>query len=248
MVRALLSDVFGSEWESSPGEKVIRTDWPLGAKGWTGREIVVIAGNDPDKNCLYHQLVGDAITYRYRFHAIIPAAGPGEPPGINVSNVEWWQYIGLKERHNLAMAIKPYIEDRKTRWQTVYSSRRPTDATNGTEGASRNPESPSDVQATQEAQASKKGSRKAKKPVRRNIKYEGIDRALSDISEARPKNHEEVFRFLDDRKVAIPNRKPFKAARGWLKGFQQNRHAASAWLSQAWGRLDVPAFARGPKK
>ena len=247
MVRALLSDVFGSERESSPGEKVIRTDWQLGAKGWTGREIVMIAGNDPDKNCLYHQLVGDAITYRYRFHAIIPAAGPGEPPGINVSNVEWWQYIGLKERHNLAMAIKPYIEDRRARWQTVYSSRRPTDATNGTEGASRNPEDPSDVQATQEAQASK-GSRKAKNSVRRNVKYEGIDRALREISAARPKNHEEVFRFLDDRKVMIPNRKLFKVVGGWLKGFQQNRHAASAWLSQAWGRLDLPAFARGPKK
>jgi hypothetical protein len=33
-----------------------------------------------------------------------------------------------------------------------------------------------------------------------------------------------------------------------LKGFQQNPHDASAWLSQAWRRLGLPAFARGPKK
>jgi hypothetical protein len=99
----------------------------------------------------------------------------------------------------------------------------------------------------QSPQETRKG-RNGKKPVRRNVNYEGIDRALSEISAARPKNHEEVFRFLDDRKVVIPNRKPFKAAGGWLKGFQQNRHTASAWLSQAWGRLDLPAFARGPKK
>jgi len=96
-----------------------------------------------------------------------------------------------------------------------------------------------------------RGSRKGhggKKPVRRNAKYEEIDRALREISAARPKSHEEVFQFLDDRKVAIPSRKPFKVAGGWLKGFRQNHPAASAWLSQAWGRLELPAFARGPKK
>jgi len=87
-----------------------------------------------------------------------------------------------------------------------------------------------------------------KRSVRRNARYERIDQALGEIAAALPKNHEEVFRFLDGRQVAIPNRKPFKGAGGWLKGFQQNRPAASAWLSQAWGRLDLPAFARGPKK
>jgi len=243
MVRALLGDVFGSEWESSPGEKVIRIDWQLGAKGWTGTEIVMIAGNDPDKNCLYHQLVGDAITYRYRFHAVIPPAGPSEPPGINVSNLEWWQYIGLKERHNLAMAIKPYIEDRRAHWDSVYASRRPTDATNGTAGASRRPEQPGSPEAPVP-----KESRTAKKPVRRNQKYEAIDKALREFAAARPKSHEEVFRLLEDRKIPIPNRKPFKSAGGWLRGFQQNRHLASVWLSQAWGRLGFPAFPRGPRK
>jgi len=90
--------------------------------------------------------------------------------------------------------------------------------------------------------------RNGKKPVRRNEKYEGIDRALREISEARPKNHEEVFQFLDDRKVSVPNRKPFQSAGGWLKGFQRDPHSASAWLSQVWGRLGLPSFRRGPKK
>jgi hypothetical protein len=243
MARNLLSEAFGIEWERSPGDKVIRIDWQYGTEGWKGKEIPVIAGNDPDPPCLYRQLIGDAIKYRYRFHDVPPEPIPGEPPGINLSNVEWWQYIGLKERHNLAMAIKPYLEDRKAHWQSVHALSRPTEADSGMATGSR----PGDVFRPQSPEVPKE-SRKAKKPARRNIKYEGIDRALSAISEARPKNHEEVFRFLDDRKAAIPNRKPFKAAGGWLEGFQQNRHAASAWLSQAWGRLDLPAFARGPKK
>ena len=96
--------------------------------------------------------------------------------------------------------------------------------------------------------ATTRKDRDGKKPVRRNVRYEGIDRALHEISGARPKNHEEVFRFLDNRKVVVPNRKPFKAAGGWVKAFQQDPHSASAWLSQAWGRLGLPAFARGPKK
>ncbi len=93
-----------------------------------------------------------------------------------------------------------------------------------------------------------KETHKGKKPVRRNEKYERIDKALHEFAAARPKSHQEVFRLLDDRKVAIPNRRPFKAAGGWLKGFQQNRHSASAWLSQEWGRLSLPAFPRGPKR
>jgi Queuosine biosynthesis protein QueC len=133
MLRNLLSEVFGREWESSPGERVTRTDWQQGTDGWKGKEVVAIAGNDPDPTCEYHQLISDAIKYRYRFHAVLPAPIPGEPPGINLSNVEWWQYIGLNERHNLAMAIKPYLEDRKAHWQSICASRRPTDSSNGTE-------------------------------------------------------------------------------------------------------------------
>jgi hypothetical protein len=97
----------------------------------------------------------------------------------------------------------------------------------------------------------KTGKRRGRQPnpaSKRNAKYEAIDSALHEISEARPKNHEEVFRFLDERNVPLPRRKLFKAAGGWLRGFQQNPPGASAWLSQAWGRLGLPPFARGPKK
>jgi hypothetical protein len=87
-----------------------------------------------------------------------------------------------------------------------------------------------------------------RKRVRRNARYERIDEVLRQIAEARPKSHEEVFRLLDDRKVALPNRRLFKSAGGWLMGLQHNRHTASAWLSQAWARLGLPAFPRGPKK
>jgi hypothetical protein len=122
IARNLLSGVFGSEWESSPGEEVVRIDWQQGIEGWKGTEVVAKAGNDPDPNCLYHQLIGDAIKYRYRFHAVPPPPLPGEPPGINLSNLEWWQYIGLNERHNLATAIKPYVDDRMSHWHLVYAS------------------------------------------------------------------------------------------------------------------------------
>lgn len=134
MARNLLSEMFGIEWDKSPGDKVIRIDWQCGTEGWTGKEIRVIAGNNPDPVCRYHELIGDAIKYRYRFHDVPPDPIPGEPPGINLSNAEWWDYIGLKERHNLAMAIKPYLEDREAHWQSICASRRPTDASNGTEG------------------------------------------------------------------------------------------------------------------
>ena len=135
MVRALLEEVFGAEWEYSPGETVLRTDWQCGSKGWTGREGFYVAGNDADRNCVYHKIVGDAVTYRYRFHAPISPAAPGEPLGINVSNLEWWEYIGLKERHNLAMAIKPYLEARVEHWLVHYARPTPTqsDIASGTD-------------------------------------------------------------------------------------------------------------------
>ena len=125
MSRNLLVGLFGREWKNSPGERVVRIRWEDGVDGWKGQEIAVIAGNDPDPTCLYHQLVGDAIKHRYRFHAPLPPHVPGEPPGLGVSNLEWWQYIGLKERHNLAMVIQPYLEDWIAHWQVVYSAPRP---------------------------------------------------------------------------------------------------------------------------
>jgi hypothetical protein len=96
--------------------------------------------------------------------------------------------------------------------------------------------------------AAEPSSRLARKPARRNRQSAAIDKALREFAEALPKNHEEVFRQLDNREVAILNRQPFKSAGGWLAGFRQNRHLASSWLSQVWGRLGLPAFRRGPKK
>jgi hypothetical protein len=89
---------------------------------------------------------------------------------------------------------------------------------------------------------------KPERSVRRNHRYEGIDKALRGIAGAWPKGHEEVFRQLENRKVSIPNRKPFKSAGGWWKGYRQDRHLAGAWLSQVWARLRLPPFARGPRK
>ena len=86
------------------------------------------------------------------------------------------------------------------------------------------------------------------KNSKRNIRYIEIDEALRSISEARPKNHEEVFKHLDERKVPLPSRKVFQNARGWLKGSKLNPRDATSWLSQRWVRIDLPPFVRGPKK
>jgi hypothetical protein len=225
MVRALLRDVFGTEWESSPGEKVVRIDWQLGAKGWTGREIVIIAGNDPDKNCLYHQVVGDAITCRYRFHAIFP------PPALasrRVSMCPIWNggsTLGSRKGTILRWRSSHHIEDRKAHWQSVYASRRPIDASNGTDIASRKAEQPGVLETPVPTE-----SRKAKKPVRRNQKYKVIDHALQEIAESRPSTQEAVFQALDGRHVVIPPAEPFMAARGWIAGFRRDAAAARAWL------------------
>jgi hypothetical protein len=242
MVRNLLSELFGREWENSPGETVTRTDWQNGVEGWKGKEFVVIAGNDPDPSCQYHELISDAIKYRYRFHAVLPAPIPGEPPGINLSNVEWWQYIGLNERHNLAMAIKPYLEDRKEHWQAICASRRTTDSSNGTENAPRESEQP----GTREAQSAKE-SRKATTPIRRNQKYKVIDEALRKIAESVPRTQEEVFQSLEGRHVVVPPAEPFMTARGWIAGFRRDAAAARAWLSKRWKELSLSPLPRGPK-
>jgi hypothetical protein len=86
----------------------------------------------------------------------------------------------------------------------------------------------------------------ARKTVRRNSKYEEIDKTLRSIAESRPTSHEEVFRALDGR-AHLPNAKPFLGAAGWFDAFRRNKVAARAWLSKAWSRLNLPAFPRGPK-
>jgi hypothetical protein len=153
-------------------------------------------------------------------------------------------YPGTLRRSGIPRAVKSRL-DRMRRFRDAENINETSAPPNGNVGRSEVAESDSARHAQDRGQ--RKGHVR-KKPVRRNAKYEEIDRALREISAARPKNHEEVFRYLDDRKVAIASRMPFKIAGGWLKGFQRNRPAASAWLSQSWGRLDLPPFARGPKK
>jgi hypothetical protein len=87
-----------------------------------------------------------------------------------------------------------------------------------------------------------------KNPARRNSTYVAIDEALLLISEAVPRSHAEVFKLLDERKVRIAARKPFRTAKGWQNGYRQNPHEARMWLSKAWRQLGLPAFVRGPKK
>ena len=86
-----------------------------------------------------------------------------------------------------------------------------------------------------------------RKPVRCNSRYEAIDNVLRSIAEARPRNHQEVFRALEGR-CRWPNAEPFKSAGGWLAGFRADNDAAHAWLSKRWSRLGLPTFLRGPKK
>jgi hypothetical protein len=94
-----------------------------------------------------------------------------------------------------------------------------------------------------------RNGRDAKKPVRRHAKQEAIDTALREISKSLPKSHEEVFQSLEGRtKSGYPDREPFRTAGGWWKGFRKDPPAARAWLSKNWTQLDLPPFARGPKK
>jgi hypothetical protein len=134
----VLRDLFGREWDRCPGEKVIRMLWQDGPDGKPeGREVAVVAGNDPDPTCVFYDLLSNAIEHRFRFFEPLPPPAPGEPPGINLTNLEWWQYIGLSERHSLAMAIKPYIEDRVAHWRFIYSPTAPPDSDN-TRGEAQN--------------------------------------------------------------------------------------------------------------
>ena len=157
MVRALLEEVFGAEWEYSPGETVLRTDWQCGPKGWTGREGFYVAGM---------MLTGTACTTKRLGCCYLPvplscphfSRSARRAAGINVSNLEWWQYIGLKERHNFAMAIKPYLEDRVSHWQSVFTLAKSSDASGAKE-----------VQVNAQAAV---GGRISKRPARRNACFD----------------------------------------------------------------------------
>jgi len=117
----VLRDLFGREWDRAPGDSVVRTLWQNGPDGKTeGREVETVAGNDPDPTCVFYELLSHAIEHRHRFFDPLPAREPGELPGIGLTNLGLWQYIGLKERHNIAMAIKPYVVDRVAHWRFIY--------------------------------------------------------------------------------------------------------------------------------
>jgi hypothetical protein len=88
----------------------------------------------------------------------------------------------------------------------------------------------------------------ARRLNRRSPRYDAIDSALRQYSEARPRSHEEVFGYLDTRsKQLIPNAEPFRSAGGWLAGFQKDRALARVWLSKRWALLQLPVFISGPK-
>jgi hypothetical protein len=106
-------------------------------------------------------LISDAIKYRYRFHAVLPPPIPGEPPGINLSSNEWDQYIGLNERHNLAMAVKPYLEDRVAHWRFICGPTPPAESRaqaggrDDTSGTAKSDSSPQPAQPESETEMSR---------------------------------------------------------------------------------------------
>lgn len=93
---------------------------------------------------------------------------------------------------------------------------------------------------------SRHGTRAGKRLPSRS-RYSTIDKMLISISEAKPKKHEEVFRFLDERHVRIPQAEPFESSGGWRAGLRSDPQAAHAWLSKRWSLLELPGFPRGPK-
>jgi hypothetical protein len=199
------------------------------------------ATNNVDNLKAERRKVRDAIKYRYRFHDVLSDPIPGELPGINLSNAEWWDYIGLKERHDLAMAIKLYLEDRKAHWHSVYSLTMPSNSSDGLETSIRRAE----VASSQDRQVPEQ-SRREKKLVRRNQKYKTIDEALKKVADSRPQTQEEVFKALEGR-VVSPPAEPFETARGWMAGFRRDEATARAWLSKRWRELNLPPLPRGPK-
>jgi len=147
----VLRDLLGREWNCAPGEKVVRTLWQNGSDGKPlGREVHVLAGNDPDPTCIFYELLKDAIEHRCRFFERPLDAAPGEPPDVNLSYLEWWQYVRLNERHNLAMAIKPYLEDRVAHWRFIYAPAAPPDS----DGASPTMERPAQPESATAADES----------------------------------------------------------------------------------------------
>ena len=241
MAHSVVSDLLGIDWKSTSGENVNRTDRQLGGEG--SKISVEIAGDDLDEQCLYSQLVVEAVRDRQRrtLKRNIPA-----DQNITQFYPELRDYVGLNARHSLAVAIQPYLERRIEHWQAEYAQRLPTDLGNSSENRSHNSE-PTIGVSHKQAQPPK-SSRGAKTPVRRrNRRYLAIDEALRQIEESKPKTHEEIFRLLDQRRVRIPFAEPFQEAGGWMAGFRRNKKAARPWLSKRRNMLDFDPLPMGPK-
>jgi hypothetical protein len=88
----------------------------------------------------------------------------------------------------------------------------------------------------------------ARKPGRPHSRYQKIDEALRRIADSQPKTQSEIFKGLDEAKIAVPNSEPFHSARNWSLGYRNNRHRASSWLSTRWRVLALEPLPRGPKK
>jgi hypothetical protein len=112
----------------------------------------------------------------------------------------------------------------------------------------RHPSEPTKDAGAKDPEVERHQERHKKRPSRGRKEYERIDEALRESAKARPTRHREVFQMLEDRKVWVPRREPFKSAGGWLKGWKADPRLATVWLSQCWSRLGLPDFPRGPQK
>jgi hypothetical protein len=92
-----------------------------------------------------------------------------------------------------------------------------------------------------------KKRRRPKPTSKRNSRYEKIDDHLREIAKSQPDSHADVFRQLDAGRVPLPDTRVFAGSTDWSAGFRSNPAGAHAWLSQNWGRLNLPPFARGSK-
>lgn len=163
-------------------------------------------------------MISDAVKYRNRFHAVPPPPGPDEPPGINLTNLEWWHYIGLNERHNLAMAVNPYLEDRLTHWQFVYTASAPTDKNPvETKPGQRKPAGTPEVARGREPDKKKAAQRHAFMALhllnqtlsgiatRSGVMHSSLHRWHDGRSRLSPENHAKLATFLKVDPKTIPN-------------------------------------------
>ena len=84
-----------------------------------------------------------------------------------------------------------------------------------------------------------------KSRVASNAVYTAIDKALREISESSPSDHQEVFRLLDSRGITRPQLDWLQES--WAAGFLKYPTRARSWLSKRWARNVLPSFSQGLK-